>query len=202
MTSRPEPDPGDLRELVQRAGSGDATSLDQLLMQHLPRLRAFVRLRSNAMVRQHESCSDIVQSVCREVLQAVGQFEFRGNAQFRAWLFRAALNKILERTRRLTQQKRDVRREIAIGGGIDYGELLGAEPTASQLAVAGELSQRMERAFDTLTDDYREVITLSRIVGLSHAEIAEHLGRSEGAVRMLLSRALVAFIEALDTPPT
>jgi RNA polymerase sigma factor (sigma-70 family) len=56
----------------------------------------------------------------------------------------------------------------------------------------------MERAFDLLSDDHREVITLSRIVGLSHAEIAAELGRSEGAVRVLLSRALVAYVDALD----
>jgi RNA polymerase sigma-70 factor (ECF subfamily) len=199
MAGPPEPDGNSLRQIVERAGSGDELSLDQLLLLHLPRLRAFIRLRSNPLVRQHESCSDLVQSVCREVLQAAGQFHYRGDGAFRAWLFRTALNKILERTRSLTQQKRDVRREIAIDSGIDYGELVGAGPTASQMAAAGELSERMERAFDALPDDYREVITLSRIVGLSHTEIAEQLGRSEGAVRMLLSRALVAYIEALDT---
>jgi RNA polymerase sigma-70 factor (ECF subfamily) len=194
-------DPGGsgLRRLVERASSGDGPSLDQLLLQHLPRLRAFVRLRSNPIVRQHESCSDIVQSVCREVLQATGRFEYRGDGPFRSWLFRTALNKILERTRALTQQKRDVRRETAVESGIDYGGLAGSGPTASQVAAAGELSERMERAFDALPEDYREVIALSRVVGLSHAEIAEQLGRSEGAVRMLLSRALVAYIEALDT---
>ena len=74
----------------------------------------------------------------------------------------------------------------------------GSGPTASQLASANELSERMERAFDQLSEEHREVIALSRIVGLSHAEIAAQLGRSEGAVRMLLSRALVAYTAALD----
>lgn len=198
MAAPAEPSDTGLRQLVQRAGAGDGTALDQLLLQHLPRLRAFVRVRSNAIVRQHESCSDIVQSVCREVLQAAGRFEFRGDGPFRAWLFRTALNKILERTRSLTQQKRDVRRETPIDGEPDYGGLAAPGPTASQLAAAGELGERMERAFDALPEDYREVIALSRIVGLSHQEIAEQLGRSPGATRMLLSRAMVAFIEALD----
>ena len=56
----------------------------------------------------------------------------------------------------------------------------------------------MEAAFDSLPDDYREVITLARIAGLSHAEIARQMARSESAVRMLLSRALVAYIAAMD----
>jgi RNA polymerase sigma-70 factor (ECF subfamily) len=188
---------GDTGDLVAKATAGDAPSLDALLIRYLPRLRAFVRVRVNAMVRQRESCSDLVQSVCREVLAGASGFRWQGEGPFRAWLFRTALNKILERTRSMTQQKRDVRRESP-GSDADYGGLAGHDPTASQLAQAAELRERMERAFDLLGEEYREVIALSRIVGLSHAEIAEQMGRSEGAVRMLLSRALVAYTEAME----
>ncbi|MFO1078136.1 MAG: sigma-70 family RNA polymerase sigma factor [Planctomycetota bacterium] len=177
---------------------GDQERLDALLVRHLPRLRAFVRVHSNPIVRQHESCSDLVQSVCREALAGAGAFLYQGEGQFRSWLFRTALNKILERTRHLTQQKRDVRREVHADGEIDYGDLPAGSPSASQLAAASELRDRMECAFDRLTDDHRRVIALSRIVGLTHAEIAAEMQRSEGAVRVLLSRALVAYTAALD----
>jgi RNA polymerase sigma-70 factor, ECF subfamily len=190
--------PDELQELVAKATGGDAPSLDALLVRYLPRLRAFVRVRVNPMVRQRESCSDLVQSVCREVLEGADGFRYLGEAPFRAWLFRTALNKILERTRSMTQQKRDVRREASPGSEADYGRLVARDPSASQMAEASELRDRMERAFDLLDEDHREVIALSRIVGLSHAEIAEQVGRSEGAVRMLLSRALVAYVEAME----
>lgn len=175
--------------------TGDA-SLEELLVRHLPRLRAFVRVRTNNLVRQHESCSDLVQSVCREVLAGAGAFRFQGNAAFRSWLFRTALNKILERTRTMTAAKRDVRREQPALS--DYGDLAATGPTASELAGAQELQARMERAFDLLREEDREIIALSRIVGLSHAEIARETRRSEGAVRTHLSRALVAYVAALD----
>lgn len=194
-----QPPRDDLRALVERSSAGDAQSLETLLVRYMPRLRAFIRVRTNAMVRQHESCSDLVQSVCREVLQGAAKFEYRGDGSFRAWLFRTALNKILERTRSMTQQRRDVRREA--GSTVDYGDLPDSGPTASQMAAAGELGDRMERAFDMLSEDQREVIALARIVGLSHAEIAEQLGRTEGAVRVHLSRALVAYVNALDRVP-
>lgn len=197
MTLGPPP-PDDLRELVTKASAGDVPAVDALLASYLPRLRAFVRLRTNAMIRQRESCSDLVQSVCREVLQGASKFEYRGDAAFRAWLFRTALNKILDRQAYLTEQKRDMRRDDAADGQGAIGELPGRDPSASQLAVAAELQQRMEAAFDLLPEDYREVIALSRIVGLSHAEIAEQTGRSEGASRTLLSRALAAYAEAMD----
>lgn len=175
----------------------EGPDLDALLVRYLPRLRAFVRVHTNATVRQHESCSDLVQSVCRELLAGAGAFRYQGEGPFRSWLFRTALNKILERTRFLTAQKRDVRREKT-QSAIDYGTLPGLGPTASQVAAASELGDRMERAFDELADDQRHVIALSRIVGLSHAEIAADMDRSEGAVRVLLSRALVAFTAALE----
>lgn len=192
------PPPQDnLRDLVTKASAGDTPAIEALLASYLPRLRAFVRLRTNALIRKHESCSDLVQSVCREVLQSAGRFEYRGDAAFRAWLFRTALNKILDRQAFLTEQKRDVQRDMAAGPGA-LGELAGREPTPSQVAAAAELQQHMEAAFDLLPENYREVISLSRILGLSHAEIAEQLGCSEGASRMLLSRALAAYADAMD----
>ena len=46
-----------------------AARMQRLLEEHLPRLRAFIRLRTNQAIRARESCSDLVQSVCREVLE-------------------------------------------------------------------------------------------------------------------------------------
>ena len=45
---------------------------------------------------------------------------------------------------------------------------------------------------DELNPEYKQVIVLKRIEGLSHAEIAERLGKNTGAVRMLLARAIAA----------
>jgi RNA polymerase sigma-70 factor (ECF subfamily) len=57
---------------------------------------------------------------------------------------------------------------------------------------------RLEAAFDRLPADYREVITLTRIVGLPHREVAEAMGRSETASRMLLYRALAELAAELE----
>jgi RNA polymerase sigma factor (sigma-70 family) len=47
-------------------------------------------------------------------------------------------------------------------------------------------------------ENYREVITLSRVVGLSHREIGEQIGKNEGAVRVLLHRALARLGRLMD----
>jgi RNA polymerase sigma factor (sigma-70 family) len=62
--------------------------------------------------------------------------------------------------------------------------------TPSRHAIAREALARVEAAFDRLPEDYREVIVLHRIAGLSHREIGERLDRSEIASQRLLARAL------------
>jgi RNA polymerase sigma-70 factor (ECF subfamily) len=190
--------PPDVGELVQRASAGDAPSIEALLTRYLPRLRAFVRLRVSATIRQRESSSDLVQSVCREVLQHGAEFRYDGEEKFLAWLCKTALNKIIDHHRYFAADKRDPRREAPPPDGVDYATLRAVAASPSQVAIGRELAQNMEQAFDRLPEEYREVITLARIVGLPHREIGVQLGRSEGAVRMLLSRALVAYVAAMD----
>lgn len=187
-------DTGDLdngeatREILGRASQGDRAAIDELLRRHLPALRVFVRLQAGARLRLRESCSDLVNSTCRELLENLAGFEYQGEAQFRHWLCTAALHKIQQRARYHDSARRDPAREADVGVPVEqlYRTLL----TPSRIAVARESIERLERAFDGLPADYREVILLCRIVGLSQEEVAQRMGRSVDAVRNLLHRAL------------
>jgi RNA polymerase sigma-70 factor (subfamily 1) len=176
--------------------------IERLLEEHLGSLRAFLRLRAGAGVRARLGHSDLVQSVCREVLQSKERIEFQGDAAFRSWLYTAALRKLVEHDRRLHAEKRDVRREIAVDaeGGIDAALVQGyaTVTTPSLVAMGNEGAAKLEEAFDELSEEHREVITLARVVGLSHAEIAAQLGKNEEACRQLLRRALVRLSMALE----
>ncbi len=188
------------RELA-RAATGSPEAIDALLDRYLNRLRAFIRLRMHARLRQYESCSDLVQSVCREVLTAQERFEFRGEAAFRSWLFTTALRKITRRSRYLTAQRRDRDRQVLAADLPDYDQLLAGvspEHSPSTVAMAAEHAERLEQAFDRLPDDYREVITLARVAELPLRDVAHAMERSEGATRMLLNRALVQLARELD----
>ncbi len=192
--------------LAQAAARGDESALGRLLELYLPDLRAFVRLRAGALVRAKESTSDIVQSVCREVLQHSERFRFPSENAFRQWLFTTALRKLVDRRERWLAQKRGAAHELAIGaesGALDEEHLVAAYrrlSSPSGHAMAREEIERLESAFDRLPEDYREVVTLSRIVGLDRAEIAIQMERSEGSVRMLLARALAELAELLGEP--
>ncbi|MEM7308644.1 MAG: sigma-70 family RNA polymerase sigma factor [Planctomycetota bacterium] len=188
-------------ELVQAARSGDQAAIASLLVQNLPALRAFVRLRAGAIVRAREAESDIVQSACREALESLDGFRYGGAEGFRHWLFTTTLRKILKKDRHYRAERRDVGREQATPEGMDVGELLTTYAnfaTPSRQVAAAEEIERIEAAFEQLSNDHREVILLSRIVGMSRREVAAALGRTEDSVRSLLHRALTSLARHLD----
>ena len=183
-------------ETLAAATRGDPAAVSHLLERYLPGLRAFVRLRTGDVVRGHEEHSDIVQSACRDVLENLERYKHGGDEGFRRWLYRTALRKIADRYEYYRAKKRDVGREGLMGS--HWSSAPGAMPTPSQHAIANEEAMRIERALASMPDDYREVVVLSRYTGMSHREIAAEMGRSELAVRTLLSRALARLAELLD----
>ena len=139
------------RPLVLRAQSGDASALDALLAQHLPGLRAYIRLRCGPALRARESASDIAQSACRDVLENLDRFQWNGEAGFKAWLYTTALRKIADRAEYWGAQKRDAKRDVplellAAGGSQAPDVLLG------RLGVAIDDAAFWDRGFAVLED--------------------------------------------------
>lgn len=193
----------DRDSLISAASQGDAEAVDALLERYLPRLRAFLRLRLAPEIRAKESCSDVVQSTCREILQHIDRYQYRGDVNFKQWLFTTALRKLSKKAEYYHAAKRNVGREVGLQAkGEAPAEDLLAQAYHTLSTPSAVLTQReeinhIEATFDTLPEDYQEVITLSRIVGLSHKEIADAMGRSETATRSLLHRALAQFADEL-----
>ena len=169
----------------------------QLLEGALPKLKQFVRFHSGRVIRARECDSDIAQSVCREAVADRKQFRYGGERGMNQWLFTRAKRKIQDRVRFYTADKRDVARELPMSPPGDRDSdvrLSRAHPadarTPDRVVIEGEVASRVREAIADLPDDYREVVTLARLEGLSHAEIARRLGRSEVATRKILHRAL------------
>lgn len=198
----------DPRPLIEMATRGDPAAIDELLVQHLPALHAFVRLRAGRAFGARESTSDVVQSVCREVLEDAGEYRYQGEAAFKNWLFTAAANKVVDRHRFHHRGRRDAGREVAAqaGAGSDDATRSGLADayatlaTPSRAVMQREEMERLEAAVSQLPEHQREVILLSRIAGLTYAQIAEETGRTEVAVRGLVARGLVRLATVLRRP--
>ena len=182
----------------------EADDLEAELARHLPQLSAYLRLRMGRELRTKESVSDLVQSACREVLQHRDRFQHRGEAQFRHWLYKTAQRKLLNRLEYWRAEKREVAREHDVQADPGGDDALAAMhltlSTPSRSLIRRELAESIEAAFQELSEPHREVILLSRIVGLSHEDVAREMGRTVSATRSLLHRALAELAERLTAP--
>ncbi|TAH38030.1 MAG: sigma-70 family RNA polymerase sigma factor [Planctomycetota bacterium] len=186
-------------ELVERAASGDDVAIEELLQRYLPRVRAYLRVRAGRLLLDKESASDLAQSVCRAVLEHADLFHYGHEDGFRRWLFKTAERKVVDRYAYYTAQKRtpeagrtvpdvDIDATLSVYAGLH---------TPSRDAVAREELARLERAIERLPEEMQEVVILAKIAGLSRDGIAAELGKSEGAVRMTLHRALARLADSM-----
>ena len=175
------------QSLLARAKSGDREAQDALCRRHIDCVYAWVRLKRSPLVASRESAMDVVQSVFREALAALPKFEWGGGNSFRNWLLTYAENKLRNRDRYHRAERRSPVREADLKLSQVYASMLGPD----QAIDAREQVEDFERAFFRLADSEREIILMSRIEELSHAQIAERLGVTEANSRKLLSRAMV-----------
>ncbi len=197
-----------LEETVAAARRGDSTALNSLFARQLPPLMAFLRMKAGGLLTAKESVSDLAQSVCREVLQDMRLLEWRGEEAFRAWLFLQATRKIADRYRYYRQERRDAAREqhmvsTPASSSDEEAETMlrcyASICTPSRHASAREELQRVESALASLPAAQRDAVALSRLMGLSYAEIAGRLDVSESAVRGLVARGLARVASRLRT---
>lgn len=186
----------DFQETLRRAKAGDRGAIDALMHAQLPGLRAFIRLKSGRVLRERESCSDLVQTICRSVLESIDRVECSDESSFRNWLFTVAERRIINRFEYHSAAKRDPRLEVPLDGkssrSNDFAGLLGAYDalgTPSRHAAAREEVERIETAIDALPTEYREVLIRACIQKQAHEAIANELGRSRESTRKILSRA-------------
>ena len=193
------------QQLVVLAKEGDQSAINQLCRIYGERVRRIIRLRIGRKLRPKLDSVDVVQDALILALGGLKNFTYRNEGDFLRWLSRIAENRLHDILDRFHAEKRDVRREIPFKreeNSTERGSLGVAGPlettTPSVLLSKGEQLDRLEKAIDSLKPEYREVILLSRIEELSNKEIAARVGKSEGAVKMLLSRALVALTGAYE----
>jgi RNA polymerase sigma-70 factor (ECF subfamily) len=195
-----------LERTLDQASRGEAGAVEALLVRYLPDLQAYLARHAGALVRGREEDEDLAQSVCREVLERLAEerFEYRGEAQFRQWLFGAALHKLRNRHRYHRAERRDAAREAAPPARDDeqsrWNALFATLMTPSQDAVRREDQARLLAAIAELPERHRKVLELVHLDGLPHREVAERLGIDEAHSRVLLARAMARLATIANRP--
>ena len=205
------PTESDINKLFISAQQGSNSCLGKLLTLYTNYLKLLVAAQLDRRIRPRVSPSDIVQDAFFEAHRDFHQFRGQSTAEFVAWLRRIVVNNILRVVEQhLRAEKRDVRREISIDeigrrleqSTVRLETLLSVQvESPSGCAVKREHEIQLADALAELPADYREVIVLRNIDGLSFEDVAQRMDRSAGAVRMLWLRAIKAMRVSLKERP-
>ena len=166
--------------LLRQAQSGDRSSFEKLVKACRSRLHTLVRLKLGTELRRKIEVDDIVQETLLQAYDSIGTLRSAEEGRFFRWLSGIANHVIFNEARR--QRRRPT---------VPYeSNAVTSDPSPSKNVRRDERFERLEAALDALSPDHREVVLLARIEGLTLAEVAERMERSQGAVAQLLWRAL------------
>lgn len=157
----------DERQLVE-AAQKNPVRFAELYERNFQRVYAYVARR----VEDRAAAEDVTSEVFHHALKHIGNFEWRGTP-FVAWLYRIAANTLADRYKRAGREPKPLE---------DYQEPAVAADIERQVVLA--------HAVDALPPDQRRVIVGRYVEQRSSKELAQEMGRSEGAIKQLQQRAL------------
>ena len=171
------PDETDERTLVQRAMRRDKEAFGALYDRHVVRVYRHIYY----MVGNTAEAEDLTAQAFLQAWQAIDRFQLRG-APFVSWLLRIAHNLGVSylRSRKESAQLPETL--------IDYGKMRNPEEALQQRVE----TERVREAILRLRDEQRQVIILRFVEDLEYREVAEIVGKSVAAVRVIQHRALNA----------
>lgn len=115
------------------------------------------------------------------MLRSLPRFRWRG-VPFEAWLFRIAMSKVVDVARH--------RSRVRSVGDEPLAEPPDPTSDPERIVAVREVRRKLVAAIERLPQDQRDVVMLRFFIGRTIREVAEQLGRSEGAVKQLQHRAL------------
>jgi RNA polymerase sigma-70 factor, ECF subfamily len=186
--------------LISRARLGSKSSLGSLLEQYRNYLIVLAATQIEKRLQPRVSPSDVVQETMLRAHKNFGQFRGTTEQELLAWLRQILVNNLARFVEQhMLAARRDVRREVSIErlgvaleqSTIQLAALVPAQGKSPSMAVqqreeAVVLADRLAQ----LPDDYREVLVLRNLQGLPFEDVAQRIGRSVGATRMLWLRAI------------
>ncbi|HXY74205.1 MAG TPA: sigma-70 family RNA polymerase sigma factor [Dehalococcoidales bacterium] len=173
----------DEQSLVQRARQGDKEAFTKLYESHFEKIYRYVAIK----LGNRAEAEDMTQQVFIRAYESIGSYQHQG-FPFSSWLFRIAHNQVVDYIRKEIK-KPTVQLDESMPIVGDSDPVHDVEIKLSMEKVA-EASLRLTKA-------QREVISLRFAGGLSIAEAAKTMKKSEGAIKALQFSAIQALRKTL-----
>lgn len=179
------------QELVQKCRKGDMNAFDALVTQY----QSKVTNMCYGMLSHQEDAYDAAQEVFLKIYKYIGSF--KGQSSLSTWIYKITVNVCNDMLR-----KRSRATVVSLSQEDDEDkpmrELTDDGPAPHEQIQREETCREVRAAIAQLKDEYRQVILLCDIEGLSYEEAAEAVGRPVGTVKSRLNRARKALREILS----
>ncbi|HEY7329442.1 MAG TPA: sigma-70 family RNA polymerase sigma factor [Gemmataceae bacterium] len=195
-------------ELIQRCRNGETVARDQLFARYQHYLYVLAQAQLGKRLRAKCAPSDIVQQTLLEAHRDFAGFQGQHEGELLAWLRRILAHNLFNEVRRYGALQRDASREVSLDqvrAGVDHSSLLlqrclaASGPSPSKAAQEHESAVRLANALSRLPEDHQTVLLLRVFEERPAEEVAQRMGRSAGAVRMLQMRALTALRQEMES---
>ena len=196
--------------LIVRIRAGDAESLAAYIEQHRRQLLAYIERQLGAALRRKIEAEDIFQETSADAVRSLGSMDLAERDPF-SWLCQIAERRIIDAHRRFFDaQKRDAGREVALGqgGGSDtqpgglINLLVASMTSPSQAFSRNAREMRVQDAVAQLGEEQREVLRLRYVEGWPTKQIADHVKKTDVAIRVMLTRTVQKLQEILGEEVT
>jgi RNA polymerase sigma-70 factor (ECF subfamily) len=171
-------------ELVERA-KADPEAFGELYEHYVTRIYNYIYYRTG----NHHDAEDVTARVFQRALQHIPNYINRG-LPFSAWLYRIAHNLVVN------WHRDRGRRKVVPLDDLPLGSLRTDAPEG--MAESQEETDLLLASIRTLPDDRQQLLILKFVERLSNAEIGQIMGRSEGAVKSLYHRTLLALRDEIE----
>jgi RNA polymerase sigma-70 factor (ECF subfamily) len=183
--------------LITRIRAGDADALAEFVNSRRPQLLAYIERQLSTALRRKVEPEDLLQEAAADAVRSLGSMDLNNRDPF-GWICQIAERRIIDAHRRFFgAQKRAAAREVPISGAGDDSRspnlinlLVASMTTASQALSRDQRQERLMEALAQLPEEQREALRMRYVEGLPSKQIAEALGKSDGAVRVMLTRSL------------
>jgi len=171
-------------ELVSLAKQGDKRAFSELVKRYEKKVYALAL----KIMQNPEDASDILQETFIQVFKKIK--DFKEKSRFSTWLYRIAFNECLMRKRKKQIPTVSIDAPLVLDSGDELKQEI-VDWSSNPLATIEnkELKNKLEGAISKLPEEYRDVVVLKDIEGLSHKEIADMLKISVPNVKTRLHRA-------------
>ena len=204
MSSRTGPD---IEQLLHLARTGDGSALGQLVELYRNYLTLLARMQIGRRLQGKVDASDLVQETFLAAHRDFARFRGTTEGEFVCWLRQILAGNLADLVKHyFNARRRDVRLERRLADELEASSrAMNLQAVARQSSPSAQAARREQAvlladALQTLPPDYREVIVLRHLEGLTFAEVARRMGRSLDAVEKLWVRALTRMRRVLGVP--